>query len=235
MRGFEPLIPVVIIVGVLSLIGVVVYLSHRAQKRRTAALSALAENMGLPFFPAGDPGLLLELARFHLFSQGRAKRIRNMLHGDAGDVRVAIFDYQYTVGSGKHSHTHVQTVASFRVPELRLPEFALRPENLFHKIGGVFGYLDIDFESHPAFSRAYLLRGSNEPLIRRLFVPEVLVYFESHNDLCVEGSGPQFVYYRNGRRLDPDAIRAWLETGFELLRLFRISPATGPAATGETR
>ena len=46
-----------------------------------------------------------EHAAFHLFSQGRSKKIRNLMRGTVRDSNLSIFDYQYTVGAGKHQHT----------------------------------------------------------------------------------------------------------------------------------
>ena len=55
------------------------------------------------------------------------------------------FDYRYTTGSGKNSHTYRQTVVFFRSPEVDLPQFELKPQSFLHGIGKLFGYQDIDF------------------------------------------------------------------------------------------
>ena len=62
-----------------------------------------------------------------------------------------MFACRYVTGGGKHTRVIRQTVIYFRSPQLHLPEFALRPENLFHKMGAAFGYQDIDFDSHRKF------------------------------------------------------------------------------------
>ena len=95
----------------------------------------LCGQLGLTFFPKGDETLLGRLAQFHLFSQGHSKKIKNMLHGETPDAEIAVFGYRYTTGGGKNSQTLSQTVMYFRSPSLRLPQFALRPERLFHRIG----------------------------------------------------------------------------------------------------
>jgi hypothetical protein len=140
----------VLVIG--AVVGGIVLVLYLQEKKRTEAMSVVAAEMGLPFYAQGDASLIHELANFPLFSEGRSKKIKNMLHGETSDVEVGVFDYQYTIRSGKHSHTYKQTVAYFRSPELDCSEFALRPEKLFDKIGGVLGFQDIDFESHPRFS-----------------------------------------------------------------------------------
>jgi hypothetical protein len=70
-------------------------------------------------------------------------------------------------------------VISFQSSLLSLPEFELRSENMFHKIGKAFGCQDINFESHPEFSKRYLLRGADEEAVRTFFTPEMRVAWVS--------------------------------------------------------
>ena len=170
------MLAIILVIG--AVIGGVIWVSHLQDKKRTEKLRQIADEMGLPFYPQGNDSLISELSNFPLFSEGRSKKIKNMLHGETSEVEVGIFDFRYTTGSDKSSHTHKQSVAYFRSPELDYPDFALRPEHLFHRIGGVFGYQDIDFESHPRFSKSYLLRGNSEHKIRLLFNDEILAFFD---------------------------------------------------------
>lgn len=118
-----------------------------------------------------------------------------------------IFDYKYTTGDGEDSKDHRQTVAVFQLAGKTLPGFLLKPENLLHKIGSVFGYKDIDFEESPEFSRRYLLRGDDEKAVRSLFKPWVLSFFEQKPGWSVEGRGPWLVIYRQDKRLNPERFR----------------------------
>jgi hypothetical protein len=223
MRQFDLIIVAAIILGVAVLIGTVVLLGVRARKKRTAALQLVAESLGLPFHAAGDCSIIQELSAFQLFSRGRSKRITNLIRAETEDIGTAIFDYQYTIGSGKSKQTIHQTVVSLQAIDLALPDFSLRPETLLHKIGGWFGYADIDFADHPVFSGAFLLRGPNEQSIRRLFMPSVLEYFEQRKGLYVEARGARFICYRPRKRVTPAEVQAWLNNGWTLLQLFRAS------------
>ena len=146
-----------------------------------------------------------------------------MLHSVSEQLEVGIFEYQYTIGSGRHRRTVRQSVIYFRSPELNLPQFALRPENLFHNIGGVFGYQDIDFDSHPQFSKKYLLRGNDEQKVRELFATEVLGFFEGQDGISTKGGGDQLIFYRLGKRIKPEDVRPFIEEGLEVFRLFASS------------
>jgi len=218
--GFEP----ILIVGVLLLaMGVVGFLAYRAEQKRSEGLRRVAEEMGFEYAANGTAdGLRAHYPGFHLFTQGRKPDVRNLLRGKAGGLEVAIFDYSYVTGSGKSRRTWRQTVLAFEINDVDLPGFSLRPEMWFHKIGQWFGYKDIDFESHPKFSRMYLLRsGEKEDDVRALFNDHVLEYYESHPNVCTEGCGGRLVYYRAQERVKPADVRLFLEEGFEVLALFR--------------
>jgi hypothetical protein len=203
----------------IALIVTVVVVSNYLENKRTTAMQQVADTMGLTFQGKANGQTLPLFSGFHLFSQGHGKRIVNLMQGEANDIALKIFDYKYTTGGGKNAQHWTQTVISFWSPALDLPAFSLRPETIFHKIGALFGYQDINFETHPDFSKCYLLRGKQEEAIRALFREEVLLYYEEHRGLSTEGSGPQLVFYRAGKPVKPEDIRAFMEQGFEVLAL----------------
>ena len=104
---------------------------------------------------------------------------------------------------------------------LQLPAFALRPENLFHKIGAAFSYQDIDFDSHPTFSKQYLLQGAEDEAVRNTFSDDLLAYYEQRKDLSTEGDGDKLLFYRISKRLSPMDIRSFMEQGFALFSLVK--------------
>lgn len=215
------LIVAAIVVGVLALIGTIIVVALKAEKKRSTALQAAAERMKFTFSRKGDPDLLDRLTNFHLFSQGHSKKTTNVLTGKAGALDVAVFDYAYTTGGGKHSQHWRQTVIFFERDDMSLPKFTLRPENIFHKIGQVFGYKDIDFDSHPEFSKRYLLRGENEEAVRATFGDDARSFYESDLKLSTEAAGPQLIHYRAGKRVSPDEISEFIKQGVRVLTLFR--------------
>ena len=191
---------VLIIILVFGAIGLLIgggiwYSVYAAKKRREAMLEA-AESMGLTFFPDGDPSLLNQLSAFKLFNQGRGRKMKNLIQGDSGEVNIAIFDYQYTTGSGKHSQTHVQSVVALQSSELVCPDFTMRPEGMFDKIGGMMGFQDIDFDTHPDFSRMFVLKAPDEQAVRDFFkrFPD--------DEACL-------VHIFNARSGEPHRCRSW--------------------------
>lgn len=209
------MIPILFIVGFLIVgIGIWIY-SAMAEKQRVKDFETSAVDMGLNFLPGGDDALLSRLQLFKLFSQGRARTMRNLVHGDSGEVQIAIFDYQYTTGSGKQTQTHRQSVAVLQSPQINCPDFSMRPENFFDKIGSALGFQDIDFEDHPAFSKMFVLQGSNEAAIRAFMKKTLLDYFTSKPGISVEAQAGMMFFYRPGKRTKPAELKDLLADAYE--------------------
>jgi hypothetical protein len=216
MDGFFALLLVGVGVAVVAIIVLRVY----QEQKRTEEMQVVAGRMGFSFAAGGEPSLQGRLGRFCLFSQGRSRKARNVLRQEVRGMGVTLFDYRYTTGSGEHNQTRDQTVALFETDRLHLPAFSLRPEGVFHKLAGSFGYQDIDFEAHPVFSEAYLLRGDDEARIRAAFRDEALGYLARYRDLCIEGDGQRLIFYRARRRVDPGMMEGFLQQGLEVVGLF---------------
>ncbi len=201
--------------------GAVIVFKRRLRNKRTESMERAAGDLKLVFTPEGDDTAMSEHAALHLFSQGRSRKIGNLMRGTARDLNVAIFDYRYTVGAGKNQHTWNQTVISLQLQGRNLPPFSMRPERVWHKLGSMMGYQDIDFESNPVFSKKYLLRGPDDAAIRSVFTNRVLMFFEEEPGLCVEADGRKLIVYRHSARIKPEALRAFMEKGLRVAALFQ--------------
>jgi hypothetical protein len=211
----------IIIIGTLALIGGLVWLSLYIEKKRTEAVRQSALRLGFNFFPKGDPAFFNEMGVFHLFQQGHTRLLKNLMRGAGSDPEVAVFDYRYTIGSGKNQQTKNQTVIWFRSSGLNLPAFTLSPENIMHKIGALLGYQDIDFEQNPGFSKRYLLRGQDETRIRMLFNNSLLRFFEQKHPVSAEGRDNHFIFYRSKKQVKPETLNSFVEEGRAVLNVLR--------------
>lgn len=210
------LFPFVIIgVIVVFVVGGIIY-SMYAEKKRREQLQAAADEMGLTFFLEGDDVLFSRLSAFNLFNQGRGRKMTNLIQGDSGEVKIAIFDYQYTTGSGKNSHTHRLSIACLESPDLNCPDFTMRPEGMFDRIGSALGFQDIDFDSHPTFSDMFLLKSSNEQAVREYFKPPLLEFFETKKGISVEAQPGIMFFNRGGRRVNPLQLKDLLSDAYEV-------------------
>lgn len=189
-----------LVVGGIALTGGLIYAAWRAEKRRVEALRVAAQMMGFTFEEQAD---ITGVGDFPLFNHGRSSRLRNASRGELGGRAALIAEFSYVVSSGKSSHTVRQSVVVFMNQDTSLPDFELSPENVLHRLGQVFGYQDIDFESHETFSKKYLLRGADEEAIRRVFSSEALGFFESQPGWSAQSRGGRLMVFRAAKTADP--------------------------------
>jgi hypothetical protein len=209
------------VVGLTALGAILVWVSRRMAAKRQAELDIVAQQAGWSFTPEPVEPLALGLGAFPLFTHGRAQRASNLMRGSDGPTAITVFDYRYTVGGGKHQTTIFQTVVHLRSMRLSLPPFVLSPENVLHKVGAMFGYHDIDFDSSPEFSQKYLLRGAeSETQIRELFTPSVRAYLEQRAAVNVEGDSDQLLLYRHRHQVKHEELRAFVDEALSIARQF---------------
>ncbi|MEM9486327.1 MAG: hypothetical protein AAGA83_21835 [Cyanobacteria bacterium P01_F01_bin.116] len=189
-------------------------------RKRTEAIKQLADTLGFDYCENPQAYLRTTIWQFDLFNKGRNRRLKHLIQGTQEKATVSIGEYRYTTGSGKNKSTRSQTVVFIESDELHLPSFFLVPENLFHKVGNLFGYKDIDFDSHPDFSSRYLLKGSDEDSIRNLFHDGLLTFYQRQQAVSTEGIGRLLIYYKQGRCLQPNHWSSFLNNAVEAYEQF---------------
>lgn len=207
----------------LTLVAGLIFAVQKHEKERAERIRTIADEMGLQFSADGDSVVSDAIGHLRLFNQGQGRKFSNMISGQADDVEIAMFGYRFTTGGGNQRQTHQQSVICFQSPLLALPDFEIRPESVFHKIGKALGYQDINFDSHPVFSKRFLLRGPEETAIREFFRPDILEFFESRQGVSVEASGDRLIYYRARKRIKPEEVKPFMEEGFQVYALLTSS------------
>jgi hypothetical protein len=204
-----PVVVVLIAAGAGVIVLCAVWTTRR-EKARAEAMRLRAQALGFTFAenaaPDGAGGATLPL-----FQRGRRHKATNVMTRTDRDVETLLFDYAYTTGSGKHQSTHRQTVALFQFPDGDLPKFEVSPEALMHRIAGLFGYDDIDFDASPEFSKLYLVRGSDEMRVRAVLGPSSRHALERSPGWSVEGASRALAVYRGSKRVNPDELSVFLE------------------------
>ena len=204
-------------------VSVVVFFRRYARKlelERTLGLKSSATLLGWQFTEEVPLDYFPDLFSFALFSQGHSKKIKNLMTGERNGVKAAFFDYRYTVGHGKHRHTHYQSVAYFEPRDLSLPYFSLRPEGILHKVITALGYQDIDFINRPSFSSQYLLRGTGELGIRNMFSDDLFAFYEANPGTSTDGGGNQLFIFRPGYRTPPQEAQSFIELAARLQSIY---------------
>jgi hypothetical protein len=214
------LVIVSFIVFIIGVVVVAMIVSRKRAQERTRQLASVAPLLGWQFSDTAGLNWIPNLETFALFNQGHSKSITNAIYGETDGVKAAVFDYRYTVGSGKNSQTFTQTVVYFETPNSNLPFFSLRPERFFHKLIEAFGYQDIDFGNHPTFSSKYLLRAPDEAAVRNLFNDALLSFYEMNLGLSADGGGNQLFIFQQNYRQPPHQIQSTVNAALHLQRLY---------------
>jgi hypothetical protein len=201
-------IPVLIVVGI-------VYGIIKARERREA-LQRLAAELDLKFY-ADDPwDLPGRYAHMDLFQTGHSKKASNVLAGQMDGREVVAFDYRYTTGSGKNSHTYYHQAAVFEMP-IVAPRLWLRRETVLDKVASWVGHDDLNFES-AEFSGRYHVKCQVPKFAYDIFHNRLIEYLLAcGNAPAMEMNGPLLLLYESGSG-GADRVRRLIEIGCEMMR-----------------
>jgi hypothetical protein len=224
-----------VLIGAVLLAVVISLLSRVSRGRRRKEIRELGSRLGMQYNPEDDRFKRELFFMYPLFQRGHpdACRATNFLRGVRNGMDVVLFDYNYTtkhtigrgfelrpVGLIREYSRYGQSVAAFRYPHKLFPQFEMRPESFAQRVGAFMGMQDIDFESHPEFSKRYLLRGKSEKAVRDVFTHQALGYFSQEPGWSLEANGEWLVTYRDNRLMPPDKLEAFLEETTRIAQLF---------------
>ena len=234
----QVLIPLFILLAI-----VVVVVSIGSAQKRREGLKKLAATLGWSFHAkhtaaADAAGWFQEFTNafksgyadqetykpFGVFTRGGNRRPYNTLRGprsfSLGDgpprpCPVLAGDFSYTTGSGENETTRrfsylLVELAAVTTP---LPQTAVRPEGFMDKLGGLFGFDDIDFES-VEFSDAFHVTGQDKRFAYDLLDPRMMQFLldtrppmvqVNGRHLCLAGGADTWTPEEFGQRL------SWVE------------------------
>jgi hypothetical protein len=214
----------------------------RAQEMRKAGAS-----LNLREASKSDKQVLEDrIDQSRLFSDGSSWP-KTVLVGDVNGVWVTLADYNFSPPGTKRK-TQETTLLTIQTNSLNLPPFTLMPSGwLIDSLSSMVGYRDINFDSHPHFSKQYLLRAfdeddqgnefsryeepsssafkesKDEPMVRDLFTHELLDLLETNSGVSLEGRGDQFILRRfTNQRVPGDELTAFVELGVKILSLISM-------------
>lgn len=217
----ELAIPVGMILAMVVLITVIVIVSERNKRKRQAAVRAFCESRGLTFAEKTEgPERFRER---EIAKRGHTQWADNVISGDTQAVDLWLFDWNTVSGSGKN-RTHTRTsVAFIEADDLHLPELTLYREGFWSRIGSLVGFQDIDFDEDPAFSKAYVLKGTREETVRRFMDEELRAFLvQQPTGRRLEGFPRGLVVMRESL-VDPAQLDDFFAEAFSYLKAFRAA------------
>lgn len=166
------------------------------EQKRRAEFAAWAAQRGFRYAHQKDPELRRRYGFLDRLQVGHSRAGYHVLHGDWQGYPAAAFQFRYTVGSGKNQHTVHVGVALLHL-ERSFPELLIGPENVLHRIGEIFGFGDIDFES-AAFSNAFQVRCADKKFAYDFCNSGMIEYLLAHPDTCLEQEAGVLAVLREG-------------------------------------
>ncbi len=192
------------------------------ETHREEEMANQAVHLGMSYSREDQFFLKNQLSQFRLFNKGQSKKCYNVINKQELDYKLFVFDYKFTLLTGHASHTYKQSVLFIDSNKLSLPPFFQEPEYFYHRLLAYFGIDDIDFESHPEYSRKHRLTGEYEKVVRHYFTKGVLDLLSIHPLIYMEGMNYYFIIYKQHEYLPPKQIGAFIDLGELLYKLFLI-------------
>jgi hypothetical protein len=122
-------------------VGISCALLYRGSRRRyVRQLPEISRSMDFAFQPAMSREDIGDFFDLRLFRGGRSSA-RNRMTGMADGLPVDMFDYTFSVGSGRSQRTYRQTVMLLPAPEEGLPAFELRPQHGDWLVSGAISFV----------------------------------------------------------------------------------------------
>ena len=206
--------------GFVALVTLGGLVSYIWDSRRAKAYAEFCLARGFKFEPQKPEGERRFRDVFDDFKRGGRDAWRNTISGEKSGIPFIAFEYEWTEGTPKHSHTEHRCGMIWESDDVSFPKFALGPEGWFSKMGAWFGKQDIDFADSPEFSDRYRLTGLNESSIRELFTREIRQFFAVTPYQQVVGGGRFLIWWFDDTLPSVKHLDEWLEKGDQVRRRF---------------
>lgn len=213
---------------------------ERRRLIRQRKLHLYASRSSLRFSPKGSESVADEIKRLTGYS-GRWW-LENEMQGRVDAIRMTVGDL-FHCSSGENSKTTVRTVAHFRGADLYFPHFTLQREGkLVTFLGDLAGVRDIDYSSHPEFSRFYHLSSDQPETTQQLFTEECLEYFAADHGWQIRAERDQIMMTRD-QVIGAGELDLFIDQSQAIVALFRRAmqqllespqpPKMGPTRAGK--
>lgn len=165
------------------------------------------------------------LRNFHFFQSRPIEYKKNVISGSYlpyMDVNWEISDVTFDEGAMAGSEVHHTTLQVIQLP-FRIPQFSLDKEGIFDRIFDQVlefaGHKQINFKSHPKFSRMYYLQGRNEQSCRAFFTDAIMEYLEEEDIFHIESNGEALVIFKHDKLAKLKDVRKMLNFSYYFCKL----------------
>ncbi len=148
---------------------------------------------------------------FPFFKGAKIKKMQNRLIKRGDHQVIDTCDVSF-LEADITQHSYEISVLCLHHTRIEMPDFILLKEGLVSKYTE-----DINFESHPKFSKYYYLKGTDEHAIREFFTEEMLNFLENNTDFEIESRHNTLLIHGAKRVLSAQEIVRLIEFAEGLL------------------
>ncbi len=173
--------PFAIIFPLFAYFGIKKYIEHKN------LITEFANEMGLDYVESESKAyFVLQSLKSRLFRTGHSKTVSNLMVGEIENHPLKIFNYFYTVGSGKSSTRYSFTVSEIEIGETRFPHIFLRSKRMWgysnRRIFGVNKDTKINLEDEYRKKFSLYCTENYEIEVLQIFTPQLLDYLVEHGN-----------------------------------------------------
>jgi MFS superfamily sulfate permease-like transporter len=177
---------------------------------RTLAILEFAQENNFKF--ENQDTNLDEWEFYNLTIRKEIKSVTNILSFKQGGIQFKIADL--TISSGAQTTIDIEKITVLKFSgNMDVPEFYMRKAGMGNVVKTAMGNADINFDSHPDFSKKYELRSQDEKGVRAFFNESLLNRFEELTRIFFSGNGKSLLIHQNTGLANKDQIRKLIDIG----------------------
>ena len=142
---------------------------------------------------------------YNLSIRKTIKSVENVVSFNRGDIQFSIADI--TISSGAQATEDIDRLTVMKLSGVsNVPEFYMQKTGIADFLKTAIGNDDINFDSHPVFSKKFELRSQNEEQVRTFFNTHVLSRLEVFDLAYLSGNGTELLFHQSNKILEKDQI-----------------------------
>jgi hypothetical protein len=161
--------------------------------RNSSALAGLARQRGMHFYRADPSDVPAACEGTRFCAEGRSQRAYNVIAADIAGAKVKFFDFEYTVGKGRHTSTYRRS-GCVLTTNLHCKQLLVRPENVFDKAAAIVGHEDIDLDN-AEFNEKFHVSSEDKQFAYDVLNQRAMQFFLDHPGITMEAAGHVFLFY----------------------------------------
>ena len=201
-------------VSVFLIVNGIFLIARKSERDRPKWMKAAALELKFNFQKKGKIPPPSTYGSFCLFRRGENRKLVNCIEGTVTGIDAALFDYTFTLKSGKSSKEFKelrQTVVIFHLGKKKLPRFEIVPFYTKKMLPITPDFKDITDQNISLKLKSSRLRAKNPKEVLNLFDFELCRFFDHHPGSIVEGGGNWLAVYKVDRRVSPSEIESFVQ------------------------